>query len=259
MRQQGIEPNLKQAEVTNGIPEYRAPVTSVVSADIGSRMLPGAGEKFCHDVSFACSRSAYFWILPVEVFGSGPKTTCRGALKCARLARHQAMMSAALDLAGIRLQRDEGAGRLAPFLVRLGDDRRLHHLRVAVQHLLDLERGNVLAARDDDVLRAVLDLDIAVGVHDREVAGVEPAAAERLAGRVRVLQIALHHRVAAQHHLADRRRRRPARRCIVSGSATRCAVERQVGHALPRHLRRRARRAAAPAQSSCQAHTVEGP
>jgi hypothetical protein len=45
--------------------------------------------------SFACSRSAYFWILPVEVLGSGPNTTVRGALKCARLARQKAMMSAA--------------------------------------------------------------------------------------------------------------------------------------------------------------------
>src|SRR5437763_13506324 len=34
-----------------------------------------------HDaISFACSRSAYFCTLPVEVFGNGPKTTCPGAL-----------------------------------------------------------------------------------------------------------------------------------------------------------------------------------
>jgi hypothetical protein len=30
--------------------------------------------------SFARSRSTNFWILPVEVFGSGPKTTWRGTL-----------------------------------------------------------------------------------------------------------------------------------------------------------------------------------
>jgi len=35
-----------------------------------------------HDTtSRARSRSWYFWILPVEVFGSGPNTTVRGALK----------------------------------------------------------------------------------------------------------------------------------------------------------------------------------
>ena len=74
--------------------------------------------------------------------------------------------------------------------------------RVAVEHVLDLERGDVLAAGDDDVLAAVLDLDVAVGLHHREVAGVEPAAAERLLGRRAVLEVALHRDIAAEHDLA---------------------------------------------------------
>ena len=49
-----------------------------------------------------------------------------------------------------------------------------------VERILDLDRGNVLAAGDDDVLRTVLELDIAVRVHDAEIAGVKPAAGERL-------------------------------------------------------------------------------
>ena len=40
----------------------------------------------------ACSRSSYFWILPVDVLGSGPKITVVGALKWARRSRHQAMI-----------------------------------------------------------------------------------------------------------------------------------------------------------------------
>src|SRR6266446_5881905 len=76
--------------------------------------------------------------------------------------------------AGLRLERDKSARGLAPDRVGPGDDRRLHHLRMAIERILDFERGDVLAARDDDVLRAVLDLDIAVGVADGEVAGVEP-------------------------------------------------------------------------------------
>jgi len=36
---------------------------------------------------FAFSRSTNFWILPVEVFGSSPNTTARGALKRAMFAR----------------------------------------------------------------------------------------------------------------------------------------------------------------------------
>jgi hypothetical protein len=47
-----------------------------------------------------------------------------------------------------------------------------------VQRVLDLDRGNVLAAGDDDVLGAVLELDIAVGMDDAEIAGMKPAAGE---------------------------------------------------------------------------------
>src|SRR5439155_1066624 len=39
-------------------------------------------------VDLAFSRSRNFWILPVEVFGSSPKTTARGALNPARWPRN---------------------------------------------------------------------------------------------------------------------------------------------------------------------------
>jgi hypothetical protein len=45
-----------------------------------------------------------------------------------------------------------------------------------VQHVLDLDGGDVLATGDDDVLGAVLDVDVAVLVPDRQIAAVEPAA-----------------------------------------------------------------------------------
>jgi hypothetical protein len=48
------------------------------------------------------------------------------------------------------------------------------------EHLLDLDRGDVLPAADDDVLAAVSELDVPVGVDNAQVAGVEPAAAECL-------------------------------------------------------------------------------
>jgi hypothetical protein len=63
------------------------------------------------------------------------------------------------------LELDEGARRLAPLLVGPRDHRRLQHRRVLVERVLDLDRRDVLAARDDDVLGAVLELDVAVGVH----------------------------------------------------------------------------------------------
>jgi hypothetical protein len=75
---------------------------------------------------------------------------------------------------------------------------------VAVQRVLHLDRADVLAAGDDHVLAAVLDLHVAVGLHHGQVAGVEPAALEGIARGRRVLQVALHHDVAAEHDLADR-------------------------------------------------------
>ena len=110
------------------------------------------------------SRSTNFWILPVDVFGSSPKTTRFGTLK---RARWRAAMLDQLGLGDRRagLQLDERARRLAPLRVGLRDDRRGEHRRMAIEHVLDLERADVLAAGDDDVLRAVLDLDVAVRLH----------------------------------------------------------------------------------------------
>src|SRR3954453_11183267 len=53
-----------------------------------------APGRAAHPSTFARSRNTNFWIFPVEVFGSGPNTTWRGALKCARRSRQNAMMSA---------------------------------------------------------------------------------------------------------------------------------------------------------------------
>src|SRR6185312_3569789 len=54
--------------------------------------------RHCLYPTRARSRSSYFWILPVEVFGSGPNTTRRGHLKCAIRSRQKAMMSASVTL-----------------------------------------------------------------------------------------------------------------------------------------------------------------
>jgi len=67
------------------------------------------------------------------------------------------------------LELDESARRLAPFLVGLGDDRDDRHRRMPVERLLHLDRRDVLAAGDDDVLRAVFQLDVAVGMEDAEI------------------------------------------------------------------------------------------
>ena len=61
-----------------------------------------------------------------------------------------------------------------------------------------------LAAGDDDVLRAVPELDVTVGIFDAEIAGMKPAARESLVGRGLVLEIPFHDDIAAKHHFAHR-------------------------------------------------------
>jgi hypothetical protein len=76
---------------------------------------------------------------------------------------------------------------------------------VGEERLLDLYGGDVLPAGDHNVLGSVQELHVAARVHDPEVAGVKPAAPERLGRRLLVLEIALHDVVAAHHDLAHRR------------------------------------------------------
>ena len=62
------------------------------------------------------------------------------------------------------------------------DHRRLQDVGMAGGHILERNRADPLAARLDDVLRAVGERDIAVRVDGRDVAGLEPAlAVERAA------------------------------------------------------------------------------
>src|SRR5690625_801240 len=102
-----------------------------------------------------------------------------------------------------RFQLDEGAGRLTPFFSSLRDDRNSRHRRMAVEHVLDFDRGDVLSPGDDDVLGAILELNVAIRVNDTQVAAVKPSAGKGFIGSPRVLIVSLHHRIAAQEDLAD--------------------------------------------------------
>src|SRR5918997_2720269 len=62
------------------------------------------------------------------------------------------------------LEGHEGFGALAPLLFRHGGYGGLHDGRMAGDDPLHLDRRDVLAAGDDDVLVAVPDLDVPVGV-----------------------------------------------------------------------------------------------
>ena len=64
------------------------------------------------------------------------------------------------------------------------DDCRVDHVGMVEQHVFDLDAVHVLARANDHVLRAVDQIEKAVGIEVSDVAGVEPAVGER--GRVRV-------------------------------------------------------------------------
>src|ERR1700757_2880764 len=74
-----------------------------------------------------------------------------------------------------RLELDDGARRFTPFLIRLGDHCDDLDRRMFVQRVFDFDGGNVFAAGNDDVLGTILELDIAVWMHDAEIAGMKPA------------------------------------------------------------------------------------
>src|SRR5690242_7698241 len=78
-----------------------------------------------------------------------------------------------LRLARLRagLQLDEGGYRLAPLRMWQADHGGVLHGRMGEQRLLDLDGGDVLAARLDHVLLAIEEQHLAVGVDQREIAG----------------------------------------------------------------------------------------
>ena len=74
---------------------------------------------------------------------------------------------------------DEGDDLVAEPRVGDPDHRRLEHVGMLVQHLLDLARIDVVAVADDHVLEPVDDEQIPVVVDVAEVAGREPAVGMR--------------------------------------------------------------------------------
>ena len=75
-------------------------------------------------------------------------------------------------------QPDDGVHYLAPFSVRDTDGHGFYNSRNLVQDIFHLSRIDVLTTGDNDVLRAILELDIAIWINDSQVAGMEPAAGQ---------------------------------------------------------------------------------
>src|SRR5262249_11625665 len=102
-----------------------------------------------------------------------------------------------------RLELDDGLDLLAEPLVGDADHSGCGDGRVRVQLLLDLTRIDVEATADDQLLLAVHDEEIAVVIDIAHVPSVEPATAHHLGRSLRLVEVALHHVVPADHDLPD--------------------------------------------------------
>src|SRR5580692_4033970 len=98
-----------------------------------------------------------------------------------RLEARDALAGEADDIRRRRLlaglHHHDGLDRLAPFVVGHADHGDFGDIGVIADRAFDLGGIDVLAARDDHVLDAVVDIEIAVAVHVAGVAGAQPAVA----------------------------------------------------------------------------------
>ena len=155
---------------------------------------------------------------PVSVRGSASRnSTARGYLYGATVAftKSCSAFTIASSPRVRRAQHDERLDDLPALLVGRADHRALGDGLVAQQHVFHLERGDVVAGRDDHVVGARLVEEVAVGVLQVGVAGVVPAALH-VVGLARVAQVAAAggalHREARRSCRRERRCRRRRRR-----------------------------------------------
>src|SRR5262249_22952000 len=83
---------------------------------------------------------------------------------------------------GLRIAYDQGHRPLAPFLVGDADHRAFGDAGALRDNVFKLQRRYPFAARLDDVLDTIGDLEITVGMNDGDVIGMEIAASPQLLG-----------------------------------------------------------------------------
>ena len=128
-----------------------------------------------------------------------------GCQRGGRSAPSRKRANAAGSNGALLLQRDRRHHLIAGFGVGHAVHAGQHDVRVARQHLLDGAGEEVLAADAQPFGVATGEIDVAVGIHEAEVAGVEPPVAHALLGRLVVLVVSLEERTAAGvDDLADR-------------------------------------------------------
>jgi hypothetical protein len=100
-------------------------------------------------------------------------------------------------------QEYRGDRRFAPFFVGDAEDGDFAHRRMAHGDFFDVARVDLDAAAVDHVLLAVDQVEVALVVGIAEVAGEQPAVADRLLGEVGAAVVAEHQRRSAADDLAD--------------------------------------------------------
>src|SRR3984893_17997830 len=109
------------------------------------------------------------------------------------LEARDAIETKRVEFLGVRIAHDISDDDLAPFGVRAADHRYFAYFFVREQDFLDFARIDIGAAGNDHVLGAILQREVALGIEDADIAGVQPTAFERRLTRLRISPIARHH------------------------------------------------------------------
>jgi hypothetical protein len=106
-----------------------------------------------------------------------------------------------------RLQDDNGLDDFPPVGIGNADDGHLRHLGVVFEDGFDLHGIDILATPDDHVLLSPLQVEIAVFIHEGEIARMEPAAPQGFFRSGGVSPVALHDPSAPGHDFPHSPRR----------------------------------------------------
>ena len=168
----------------------RASVVTVCEQEVRGRPTRSSrSSSTTSSPSAYCARSTFLSNLPTLVFGTSSMNVHRsGSCHLATRPPRNVAQLARRSTVGVALQHDARERALVPPRVGHGDHRRLDDVGMRHQVAFELDRRDPLAARLDDVLRAVGDLDVAVGRDAGDVAGAQPAVVELLGRGIAVVR-----------------------------------------------------------------------
>src|ERR1700722_6317080 len=101
------------------------------------------------------------------------------------------------------LHDDDGLDRFAPALIGNPDNGDICDVRMMKERVLDFSGIDILSARHDHLLDAVVDVEIALLVEISRIARVQPAVDNGPGGNGLILPIALRHDWPPDNHFAD--------------------------------------------------------